>query len=146
LTWVEVSQGASAPLSVLVSGLAAYFVFKQLRSATVALQSQDESSDTACVLEIWARLDAHWVRFRQADPENAQFEFGQLISYYEMACKLFKDKVFKTRAAVILFNHLQDILPEMRRNANFGHYFDDLKSQPDTFESIDWLCIQPRRR
>jgi hypothetical protein len=93
------------------------------------------------VLVLWERLDHHWCRLLQADSDAAkQFEFGQLSGYYELACGLFRDKVLTTKAARTLREHLREILPKMRAHSDFRARFDSLRSEPQTFENINWFC------
>jgi hypothetical protein len=107
-----------------------------------ALVAQRKASDIQSVLEIWGRLDAHWVRFRSAgaNKEKQKFEFGQLVGYYELACGLFRDKVFSTKAARTLEEHLDEILPAMRSHPTFDAFFETLRSKSETYANIHWFC------
>jgi hypothetical protein len=148
-SWAEQIQAWASLGSLLVAVVAASFVVLQLRYAASALRAQNTSSDIGSVLLIWERLDQHWVRFREASSEDEKrFEFGQLISYYEMACSLFRDRVFTTRATRTLHEHLHEILPAMQRDQSFRALFDSLRTDECTFENIAWFCRQPppRRR
>jgi len=142
--WADAIQACMSVASLFVTAGAAYLVVQQLNYAGLALRAQKTSSDIASVLIVWERLDQHWVRFRSAKTDEAKrFEFGQLISYYEMACSLFRDKVFTTRATRTLHEHLHEILPVMRADATFKELFDDLRTDESTFENIVWFCKQP---
>ena len=132
--------------SVLVAIGGVWLVSLQLKHGASALRSQAASSDIASVLAIWQRLDEHWNRFRNADQERKAFEFGQLISYYEMACSLFRDRVFTTRATRTLHEHLHEILPAMQREPTFQALLDQLVTDEATFENIKWFCKQPAPR
>jgi hypothetical protein len=57
---------------------------------------------------------------------------------------MFRDGVFKTKAAVTLYEHLHDILPVMKQDEQFRTLFASLKSTPENFENIDWLCARPK--
>ena len=93
------------------------------------------------VLTLWERLDHHWCRFLDAKTEKTkEFEFGQLSGYYELACGLFKDEVLTTPAARTLREHLAEILPRMQANRDFASKFQALRSEPNTFENIEWFC------
>jgi hypothetical protein len=143
-TWTDELQAWSSLGSFLVAGGAVGFIIAQLRQAASALRAQNRSSDIASVLTIWDRLDQHWIRFRAANTEEAKnFEFGQLVSYYEMACSLFRDGVFTTRATRTLHEHLHEILPAMQRDVTFRGLFDRLRTDDSTFENIRWFCNQP---
>jgi hypothetical protein len=92
------------------------------------------------MLLIWERLDQHWCRYRKAkSAESRRFEFGQLISYYEIACSLFQKKALSTLAAKPLGEHLRDILPQMQNVPEFKKLFDELQSHDHTFENIRWF-------
>lgn len=140
MDWTDVTQAVAS----VISAGAAVFVFVSIRQAARSISDQNEASDTATVLSIWEKLDEHWCRFRLASEDDKKFEFGQLISYYEMSCGLFRDGVFKAKAAITLYEHLFEILPDMRGNDSFKAMFDDLKSTPETFENIDWICKRPK--
>jgi hypothetical protein len=142
--WAEHIQAWASVGSLVVAIVAASFVVIQLRYAASALRAQNTSSDIGSVLLIWERLDQHWVRFREASSDaEKRFEFGQLISYYEMACSLFRDRVFTTRATRTLHEHLHEILPAMQRDQSFRALFDALRTDEHTFENITWFCQQP---
>jgi hypothetical protein len=141
-TWADKLEAYSALAAVLVAIVSAVLVVLSLRQAASALRSQTVSSDTQTVLTIWERLDSHWQRFVQAgdDSEKRKFEFGQLASYYEMACALFRDDVLTTNAARSLEEHLEEILPAMRKHPEFNALFTELTSQDSTFSNIRWFC------
>lgn len=141
ITWVDQLQAWTSLGSTLIALGVAGFVVLQLKQAASALRAQNVSRDIASVLAIWERLDVHWVRFRTADrEEKRRFEFGQLISYYEMACSLFRDEVFSTRASRTLHEHLSEILPNMQRDVSFKTLFEALVTDENTFENIRWFC------
>jgi hypothetical protein len=99
------------------------------------------------VLTLWERLDHHWCRFLSAENEQARsFEFGQLSGYYELACGLFRDGILTTKAARTLREHLAEILPRMQANSDFAQRFNSLRSEPRTFENIEWFCKSGLRR
>ena len=144
LTWADELQAWSSLGSLIVASGATWFIVLQLRQAASALRAQNTSSDISSVLAIWERLDQHWVRFRTAATEGERrFEFGQLITYYEMACSLFRDRVFTTRATRTLHEHLHEILPVMQQDPTFRGLFDALRTDDTTFENIRWFCRQP---
>lgn len=139
-TWADQVQAWAALTGLLIAVVSAWFVILSLKQASAALVAQRVSSDIASVLVIWERLDNHWVRFRSASADERDFEFGQLISYYEMACSLFRDRVFTTRASRTLHEHLLEILPAMEGTAEYKALFHKLQSREETFENIRWLC------
>ena len=145
-TWTDIAQGVSAPISLAVAILSIIYVYRSIQQAAKALESQNRSTDVTSVISIFQILDEHWCRFRSADSDKDQdFEFGQLISYYELSCRLFKDRIFQTSAANTLYEHLHDVLTLMRQNSDFKKRFDNLRSQDDNYENIFWLCEQPRK-
>lgn len=140
-TWVDEAQLTVAIAALVVSFISAALVIFTIKQAAKALQSQLATSDVQTVLSIWERLDHHWVRFRAAEgDEERRFEFGQLVSYYEMSCSLFRSNTLSTSAAVSLEEHLDEILPAMRKHESFEALFEQLKSREETFENIHWFC------
>ena len=127
--WWEAVPAVFAP-AVLVA----------LYQTAKALKAQAAASDLQTVLNLWERFDALWIRFRaaQSDPQK-EFEFGQLTSYYELACGLFRDDILSTDAARTLKEHLRDILPAMFAHPDFAQRFKRLSSRPDTYENIKWF-------
>lgn len=145
-TWTDKAQAIAAVGSLALAIISIVFVVASLRQASKALLSQNKSTDVASVISIFQILDAHWCRFRSTvEDEQQAFEFGQLISYYELSCRLFRDKVFQTKAATTLYEHLHDVLTLMQNDAEFSKRFRQLYSQDDNYENIFWLCEQPRR-
>lgn len=125
----------------VATALSAPFVAAGIWQSRTALRDQNISSDMQTVLTLWERLDHHWCRFLAAKTDqDKQFEFGQLSGYYELACGLFRDEILTTKAARTLSEHLRDILPKMRAHAEFAHRFELLRSDPHTFENINWFC------
>lgn len=144
-TWTDKLEAWSTLAGALISLVSAILIILSIRQASVALRAQNRSSDTATVISVFERLDLHWIRYKEAKDESAKaFEFGQLTSYYELSCRLFRDRVFQTSAALTLYEHLHDVLTAMQLDADFKRRFDVLRSRPDTFENIRWLCAQPR--
>lgn len=145
-SWTDKAQALAAIGSLFVAAISIVFVIASLRQASKALLSQNKSTDVASVIAIFQILDAHWCRFKSATGDsNQSFEFGQLISYYELSCRLFRDRVFQTKAATTLYEHLHDVLTLMQSNSEFKRRFEDLRTQEDNYENIFWLCGQPRK-
>jgi hypothetical protein len=133
IQWPEVITAVVA----VVSAPLAIFALFQTRST---LKEQTVSNDLQTILAIWERLDAHWVRFRTASTDAQKtFEFGQLTSYYELACGLFRDDMLATDAARTLKEHLRDILPAMLKHPEFAARFKALATKKDTFANIKWF-------
>jgi hypothetical protein len=146
-TWADEVQAYAAAASVVLSTVSVVFVVASLRQASSTLFAQNRSTDVASVITLFDKLDQHWRKFKNAkESSDLDFEFGQLISYYELSSRLFRDKVFQTKAALTLYEHLHDVLTAMRSDDNFKRRFDDLHTHPDNYENIIWLCKQPRRR
>lgn len=133
-------DAVSAGVTVISAPLALWALFQ----GKSALRAQNASTDIQTVLTLWERLDTHWQRFRAAEAKEQQFEFGQLISYYEIACQLFRSGVLKTEAARTLEEHLDEILPRMQKHSQFCKLFEELKSDEETFADIRWFCARRR--
>lgn len=134
--------GAPWPDAVgaLVALIGAPLLLVALFQTRSALSTQNRANDLQTVLALWAKLDEHWQRFRDADEGTRHFEFGQLSGYYELACQLFRSRTLTTNAAQVLEEHLTEILPRMREHPAFASLFDDLQSSEKTFENIRWFC------
>jgi hypothetical protein len=143
-SWADQISAWSSLASAVVAFGGVVLVVLSIRQASAALRHQTVSSDLQSVLAIWERLDHHWCRFRATSPgsNNQQFEFGQLTSYYEMTCSLFKDNVLTTVSARTLEDHLTDILPQMYENPEFVRLFGALRSTDQTFSSIRWFHLE----
>ena len=61
-----------------------------------------------------------------------------------MACGLYKDRVLSTKAARTLEEHLDEILPMMKKYPAFQDRFEKLKTSDTTFANIDWFCGERR--
>lgn len=137
VSWSDQAQAYSAIISVpfLVAG-----VFY----ASWTFLAQKRATDVSNVLAVFERLDHHWCRYR-SHIDDKGFEFGQLISYYELSCALFRHDAFNTKLSDVLRYHLYDVLVSMNSHVEFKQSFDELRSEPDTYENIQWLCAQPNR-
>ena len=125
-----------ALIAIVTAPLAVVALF-QTRSS---LRAQALGADLQTVLSLLERLDELWVRFRGAKSDaDKEFEFGQLTSYYELACGLFGDGMLSTKAARTLKEHLRDVLPVMLAHPSFAKRFEELTSCEDTFENIRWF-------
>ena len=106
-----------------------------------SMHAQAIGGDLQTVLTLFEKLDDHWRRFRGAPSgsNDETFEFGQLTTYYEFACRLFRDKILSTKATRTLEEHLRDVLPAIMNDPTFSERFDALASDPTTFENIRWF-------
>jgi len=130
-------------LTALIAVVSAPLAVVALFLTRKTLQAQAVGSDLQTVLALWEKIDAHWIRFRAAETEPSKtFEFGQLTGYYELACGLFRDDILSTKATRTLEEHLDEILPMMRKHEGFKTRFEKLISTPRTFENITWFCEQ----
>ncbi len=133
---------------VITTGLAvlsAPAALVALFQTRTALRKQAISSDLQTALTVWDKLDGLWVRFLRASKKNEEFEFGQLVSYYELACGLYRDDILSTDAARTLKEHLRDLLPLMLNDPDYGKRFKDLSTAPDTFANIRWFVANHAR-
>jgi hypothetical protein len=137
--WAEQLSAFSSVVAAIIALLSAMLVIKSLQQTTKALRAQRASSDIQTMLAIWERLDQHWTRFRKAKRADEQFEFGQLTSYYEIACGLFRRRELSTTASESLGEHLRDILPLMQGHPPFSQLFDQLTSKDHTYANIRWF-------
>lgn len=139
--WPAQIEALASVAAVIIAVVSAYLIIIGIRQAAAALRGQNSSSDIQTVLTIWERLDHHWNRFRKARSKSTQkFEFGQLVTYYELACSLFRERVLTTSAAKVLEEHLDEILPVMQAHPEFNHFFVELRSREETFANIRWFC------
>src|SRR5690242_16546816 len=85
------------------------------------LRVQAIGGDLQTVMALLERLDDHWRRFREtlSGSNDETFEFGQLTTYYEFACGLFKDNILSTKATRTLEEHLFDVLPAILNDPGF---------------------------
>jgi hypothetical protein len=128
-------------LTALIALVSAPVALVALFQSRGALRAQAVGSDLQTVLALWEKLDEHWVRFLDAQSEeDKNFEFGQLTGYYELACGLFRDEILSTKAARTLEEHLDEILPKMRKHRAFRSRFDELTTSETTFANIIWFC------
>lgn len=145
--WAEISSANGQWFGAIISLVSATFVILSLIYAARALKAQKLASDVQSMLAIWTKLDDHWAQFQKLkDDDNRSFEFGQLISYYEIACSFFKNDVFTTYAAVTLGEHLRDVIPMMQKNEYFKKLYDQLKTRDDTYENIVWFDMNGQHK
>jgi len=135
------------PWSDALTGLSAPFIIIALVQTQRALNGQRIADELQTVLALWERFDEHWGRFLKAQNDtDKKFEFGQLATYYEIACGLFCNRILTSRAADTLDEHLSEILPRMQKNEGFAARFDALRSTPDTFANIKCYCERLERK
>ena len=140
--WTDIWMAYGTWAGVAASCIATFLVIFSLTYTATALRAQKKSADVEAMLTIWERLDHHWGRLRLAKGADAQsFEFGQLISYYEVACSLFRYQAFSTTASIILGEHLRDVLQQMANDDSFKEMFAALKSHEDNYEQIRWFQV-----
>lgn len=137
--WAEIWSAYSQWAGAAFGAISAFLVLGSLVYTAKTFNAQKLSTDAQSMLAVWAKLDEHWVRFQAANDNKHRFEFGQLISTYEIACALFRNDVFTTASAVILAEHLRDVLGLMKTNDHFKGLFESLKTQDHTYEHIFWF-------
>lgn len=135
-------------LSSIAGVCGAFFGIIALFQTAKALRAQNLSSDVQTVLTIWQRIDEHWVRLRSVDDNTdaVRFEFGQLVSLYEVACGLFRQGALVTGASETLGEHLRDVLKMINTNEQYSALAEDLKTHPDNYANITWFMSDGYRK
>jgi hypothetical protein len=143
-TFLGIAWNDAVTLAITVVGVPlAILALFQTRKA---MRAQAIGGDLQTVMALLEKLDDHWRRFREAPSgsNDETFEFGQLTTYYEFACDLFKDNILSTKATRTLEEHLRDVLPAILKDPGFSARFNALKSDPTTFENIRWFIEHHR--
>jgi hypothetical protein len=123
---------AVATIIALPSGIAA--VWYAARQLSLARKAGSGSS----LIALSEAFRQCWKEFLSAgaDENKRQYAFGDLANALEVACAVFRDKVFFGRSADLLENYLLSVFRLIEANAEARDRMANLLQTPRTFENI----------
>ena len=121
---------------LVVAGLSLVF---SLMFTNAALRRQNNSADTANLLEIHKRLGELWRRYRDKPDE---FEFGELLNFMEILARLHNNKAFPRNTQAMVGDYLQDILEAFAKDDSAPSKIKAGLSGPDTFGELKRFSLR----
>lgn len=126
-------------LSVIIASvgiaIAAWAAFVGLRT----FQHQQTTNDVSLALTIFEQINRYWDR---ADEEfgNRNYNFGQILAYFEVASGLFNDKVLTEQARKILKDHIVEVFASLQSSEAGRDLLEHCRSSGNTFSELNKLA------
>ena len=97
---------------------------------------QAQSADFSSYLQLTERYADAWRKFRCANDDNRDFEFGEVLNLIEGTCHLYKSRAIRGATREMIRDYLRDVLPKLFQNAYANERFTHGKISPDTYSYI----------
>lgn len=97
---------------------------------------QAQSSDFGSYLQLTERYSDAWRRFRSAEDENRDFEFGELLNLIEGTCHLYKSDAIQGATREMIRDYLRDVLTRLFENDYARERIEQGKIGPDTYSHM----------
>lgn len=115
--------------------------------AIVALRRSDRNASAATLVSLYEALRAAWARYLAAKkPQQAEFEFAELVNLLELACSIHQDKAVHGAAREMLEEYLLDVLGIFRDDPSVRKRMASLRDRPNTFKYLKRFLSDMRER
>jgi hypothetical protein len=125
----EWSSALSAATGVLIAGIAAWFGLRTFRN-------QKTSNDVTLALGIFGEINRYWDRI-SASEGGQEYNYGQILAYFEVACALFNRKILASEANAILGDHIVEVFSILEATENGREIIKKCRSSDSTFEELE---------
>jgi hypothetical protein len=119
----------SAAIGVLIAGIAAWFGLR-------TFQHQKTSNDIALALSIFAEINRYWDRISSSDADQ-DYNYGQILVYFEIACALFNRKMLASDANAILGDHIVEVFSILQSTDSGREIIRKCRSSDTTFAELE---------
>jgi hypothetical protein len=123
----------------LASGAAVSGAIVAVIAAWVGLRTflhQRTSNDVALALSLFAEINRYWDRISLAQGE-AEYNYGQILAYFEIACALFNKNILSSDANSILGDHIVEVFAVLQASENGRAIIKTCKSSSSTFSELE---------
>lgn len=128
-------------VAALVASAAALLI------AIVALHRSDRNASAATLVSLYEALRAAWGRYLAAKkPQEAAFEFAELVNLLELACAIHQDNAVHGAAREMLEEYLLDVLPIFRDDPSARERIASMRDRPNTFKYLKRFLSEMRQR
>lgn len=115
--------------------------------AIVALRRSDRNASAATLVSLYEALRAAWGRYLAAKkPQQAEFEFAELINLLELACAIHQDKAVHGASREMLEEYLLDVLAIFRDDEGVRQRIASLRDRANTFKYLKRFLSEMRQR
>ena len=97
---------------------------------------QAQSADFSSYLQLTERYADAWRKFRCANDDNRNFEFGEVLNLIESTCHLYKSGAIRGATREMIRDYLRDVLPKLLQNDYAKERIAHGKIGPDTYSYI----------
>lgn len=124
-SWIS---AIAAALGVFIAGIAAYVGLR-------TYADQRTSYDVTLALSIFAEINRYWDRI-SAGAGTAQYNYGQILTHFEIAAALFNDGVLTDQASKILCDHIVEVFSTMEASDSGRAIITHCNSSSETFKEL----------
>lgn len=121
-------SASAAIIGAITAVVAAYVGLRTFRH-------QQTTNDVTLALDIFGQINRYWDR--AAEPGGgSNYNFGQILAYFEVAAALFNDGVLATQANKILKDHIVEVFSNFQINQSGQKLLDYCKSADTTLDEL----------
>jgi hypothetical protein len=127
--WADWLGAGSAVVGVAIAALVAW---QGLR----AFLHQRTTNDVALALSLFAEINRYWDRISSREGD-AEYNYGQILAYFEVACALFNRQILTTAANSILSDHIVEVFSILQTSEGGKEILRRCRSADSTFSEIE---------
>tara|TARA_R110000868_G_scaffold345011_1_gene606096 strand:+ start:496 stop:1050 length:555 start_codon:yes stop_codon:yes gene_type:complete len=129
--WISAIAAVVGVLVAVVGGWIALRTFAHQRTA----------NDVELALSIFAEINRYWDRISE-NSNNYQYDIGQVLTYFEIACALFNRDVLTKEATIILGDHIVEVFTQMQGDKHSKEFLEKCRSSEATFSELKKFAKQ----
>lgn len=131
------SDWISAVATLCATGIAGAAAWFGLRT----FAHQRTVNDVQMAVGIFNQINHYWDRL--IDSKNYDYNMGQILSYFEIACSLFNRNILTDSANLVLGDHIVEVFTQIIADEKGRKFIDRCLSSPNTFSELK--CFFRRR-
>lgn len=119
----------SAACGVVIAAVAAWFGLKTFRH-------QKTTNDVSLALGIFQDINRYWDRIASKDGDQ-EYNYGQILAYFEIACALFNRSILSSHANAILGDHIVEVFMVLQSTEGGKEIIQRCRSADSTFVELE---------
>lgn len=97
---------------------------------------QRTSNDVSLALSLFAEINRYWDRISTGEGE-VEYNYGQILAYFEVACALFNRKILTSDANSILGDHIVEVFATLQASERGREIIKRCRSSNSTFSELE---------
>ncbi|MCW2393156.1 hypothetical protein [Sphingobium sp. B11D3A] len=129
------SAGITDWVTAFSSGATAVIAFVAAWMGIRTFRHQRTSYDVSMALEIFSEINRYWDRISENNSEY-QYNIGQILSYFEIACSLFNKNILTKDAKDVLGDHIIEVFTGLQTSEHGKNFINSCRSSRTTFSEL----------